>query len=49
MSNNHIETAQQIVTQLSQGDFVGAWQRAESNIAEEVVQDIASWIKQQNV
>jgi dienelactone hydrolase len=34
MNNNHLETAQLIVTQLSQGDFVGAWQRAESNIRE---------------
>ncbi len=34
MSNNHIEIAQQIVTQLAQGDFVGAWQHAESNVRE---------------
>lgn len=34
MSNNHIETAQEIVTQLSQGDFVGAWQHAESSVRE---------------
>lgn len=34
MNNNHFETAQQIVTQLAQGDFVGAWQQMESTIRE---------------
>ncbi len=34
MSNNHLETAQQIVIQLAQGDFVGAWQQMESTIRE---------------
>jgi dienelactone hydrolase len=34
MSNNYIETARQIVTQLSQGDFVGAWQHAERSVRE---------------
>ncbi len=34
MSENHVETAQQIVTQLAQGDFAGAWQHAASIIRE---------------
>ncbi len=34
MSNNHLETAQQIVAQLAQGDFVGAWQQADSSVRE---------------
>jgi hypothetical protein len=31
MNNNQIESAQQIVTQMAQGNFVGAWQLFESN------------------
>lgn len=34
MSNNHLETAQQIVAKLAQGDFVGAWQQADSSVRE---------------